>query len=91
MNNFKCNNCKEEFFESSYSVSTKTGEVIFFKKGKLLRCPKCDSVNLEYINDSKEIGNFNHNRFNSLPLSERKRIMKERSKKHSIKNFDHDK
>ena len=84
MNNFKCEDCGFEFFESSYTISYIEGAVVFRHKGSLLSCQECKGNFLSPIEKKGEF-NVSYGRFNSMSNDDKKRILKKRANDHTNK------
>ncbi len=76
-NNFKCTECENEFFISSYTINVK-GE--YKVKNKLIQCLECKSEVIEPIECKPDYSSIGFGKFGSMSDEDKKKVIRKRSK-----------
>jgi hypothetical protein len=86
MDNFRCSKCDKSFFIINYRIFYKHGIRYYKDKdGNALQCPICNN-DLEYIEKEGEF-NANFASFSSMSDSEKKSMLRKRSRDHFNKHL----
>jgi hypothetical protein len=83
-NNFKCSDCKSEFFVSQYSFTIKK-EYFIPKTNQRVCCTQCASSNVTPIERQMDLSTILYGKFSSATDEEKKRMLKQRADAHMKK------
>ncbi len=84
-NNFKCKSCEHEFFVYEYRTKYKDEGTVYSDKGGQLKCPECESLDLENIPRQGGYGipfGINIGKFSSASSDKKKEILEKRRDEH---------
>lgn len=89
-NNFKCTDCRHEFFIPSYSFQISKDVIIYVNpQSKLfITCPQCDSSHIDTIQRSGDLTTVFYGKFSSASDEEKKIMLRKRAKQAMRRDAD---